>query len=86
MSKKLSFAAFAQSVRLPNVGQQTAVNADPGVTDRSGYNIEYDEEHRFILIESRKPNNPKLDGPVVVPLENVKFFNLALEKAPEAKK
>lgn len=85
MSKKLSFAAFAAAVRLPNVGQQTAVNAEPGVTDRSGYNIEYDEEHRFILIESRKPNNAKLDGPVVVPLENVKFFNLAFEKSDPKK-
>lgn len=80
--RKLSFVAFRDSVRVPNVKSQGAVNAEPGVTDRAGYNLSFDEETRMVLVESKKPNNPKLDAPVFVPIENVKFFQLE----PEPKK
>lgn len=83
--RKLSFVAFREAVRLPNVKQQGAVNAAPGTTDVAGFNIDYDEEYRFVRIESRRPRNKALDMPVWVPLENVKFFNLE-EDVPKTEK
>lgn len=84
--RKLSFVAFKESVHVPNVKMQTAVNAEPGITDRAGYNLAFDEEFRMVLVESRKPHNPAIDSPVFVPLENVKFFRLEPESKPEPKK
>lgn len=84
--RKLSFVAFRDSVYVPNAKQQTAVNAEPGVTDRSGYNLSFDEETRMVLVEAKKAHNPVLDAPVFVPLENVKFFRLEPEVKPEPKK
>lgn len=77
--RKLSFVAFRDSVRVPNVKFQGAVDATPGITDRGGYNLSFDEESRLVLVEARKPNNAKLDAPVIVPIENVKFFQLETE-------
>ena len=84
--RKLSFVAFAGPVRLPNVKQQTACNAAPGTTDRAGYNIDMDEDSRVVCIESRKPIDTKLDGPVYIPFENIKFFNVEIPEKQEPKK
>lgn len=82
MGTKLSKVIFRDQVPdVPNLKGVGSVNADDMRPDagRRGFDIDYDEENRFIRIEARHPLSEK-DEPVCVPIENVKSFRIAGDK------
>jgi hypothetical protein len=82
MSTKISHIVFREQVtNIPNLKGTGAVNADDTRPDagRRGFDIDYDEEHRFVRIEARNPLSDK-DQPVCIPMANVKSFRIVGDK------
>jgi hypothetical protein len=82
LTTKISNIVFREQVtNIPNLKGTGAVNADDIRPDagRRGFDIDYDEECRFVRIEARNPLTEK-DQPVCVPMENVKSFRIVGDK------
>lgn len=82
MPTKLSRVTFKEAPPdVPNLKGVSSVQADDIRPDagRRGFEIDYDEEHRFIRIEARNPLTEK-DEPICVPMENVKSFRVLGDK------
>lgn len=78
MGTRLTKVVFKEQVTdVPNLKGVGSVNADDIRPDagRRGFDIDYDEEHRFIRIEARVPLTEK-DEPICVPMSNVKSFRI----------
>jgi hypothetical protein len=78
---KLSHVKFIVPTHIPTLKLQGSVSAEPRVSDTAGFDIELDDEMRFVRIESLRPvlPNPN-DLPVYVPITNVGFFRVVGDK------
>ena len=79
MATKLSKVVFRDQVPdVPNLKGIGSVQADDTRPDagRKGFDIELDEEMRFVRIAARNPLSER-DEPICVPLENIKSFKIA---------
>lgn len=88
MTTKLSKVIFRDQVPdVPNLKGVGSVNADDMRPDagRLGFDIDLDEEMRFVRIEARHPLSDR-DEPICVPMENIKSFRIVGDKnAPKVK-
>ena len=75
---RLSKVTFREGVAdIPNLKGTSSVSADDFRIEagKMGFEIEYDDEHRFVRVEAIHPITEK-DQPVCVPMENVKSFRI----------
>jgi len=72
---KLSAVSFQVDTWIPNLKNQKGATAIGQGDNKGGFDIEYDEEHRFVRIEALKPNDER-QVPVCIPMENVASFRI----------
>ena len=78
---KLSHIKFIVSAHVPILKLQGSISAEPRVSDSAGYDIQMDDEMKFVRIESLRASLPNPnDMPVYVPITNVGFFRVVGDK------
>ncbi len=78
---KLSFVKFMVPTQVPILKLQGSISAEPKVSDSAGFDIELDDEMKFVRIESLRTSLPNPnDLPVYVPITNVGFFRMQGDK------
>lgn len=78
---KLSHVKFIVPTHVPILKLQGSLSAEPRVSDSGGYDIELDDEMKFVRIESLRTSLPNPnDLPVYVPITNVGFFRVVGDK------
>lgn len=78
---KLAHIKFVVPTHIPVLKLQGAVSAEPKASDTYGFDIELDDEAKFVRIESLRPTLPNPnDLPVYVPITNVAFFRVVGDK------
>lgn len=78
---KLSFVKFMVPTQVPILKLQGSISAEPKVSDSAGFDIQLDDEMKFVRIESLRPSLPNPnDMPVYVPITNVAFFRVQGDK------